>query len=160
MFYGFLIGLSTIERLSAVFFGVEERFMSQAKHVCFRFSGLIITIVLIVTTLIVLMNGDPQKTPCPGCTWLSCVPFPPWEDNSNKWWYCDDCGRVSAEVITYPSLHLEMPCPSGVMATIELDPDTYNRDTVEKNLPNYCRQYCPIFEAELQKTAQSGQQLL
>jgi hypothetical protein len=156
MFYGFLIGLSTIERLSAVFFGIEEEFMAQAKHVCFRFFGLIVTIIFIVTTLIILMNGDPGKTPCPGCTWLSCVPFPPWEDNSDKWWYCDECGRVSAEIITYPTLRLEMPCPSGVMATIELDEENYDRDRVEKDLPNYCRKYCPIFEAKLQETAQNG----
>lgn len=147
MIYGFLLGLSTIERLSTDFFGFEEGIMAHAKHICVRFFGLIITLVAIIATLILLLNGDATKTPCPSCTWLSCVPFPPWESNNEKWWYCDDCGRVTADVVKQPSLHLEIDCPSGVSATVELDEATYSRDQVQKNLPQYCREICPIFEA-------------
>jgi len=97
MIYGFLCGLSAMERLSAGFFGMEEGWMAHAKQFVVRFFGIIISIACIVTTLILLLQGDATTKPCPGCTWLSCVPFPPWETNDNKWWYCDDCGRVTAE---------------------------------------------------------------
>jgi hypothetical protein len=145
MLYGFLCGLSTIERLSADFFGMEEGFTAQAKHVCLRCLGLIVTIVSIITTLVVLLNGDATKTPCPECTWLSCVPFPPWASNSNKWWYCDDCGRVTAVIKEQPTLHLQLDCPSGVIETVELDSENFNHDTVKKNLSTYCREICPVY---------------
>lgn len=152
MVYGFLCGISTIERLSADFFGMEEGFLNNAKHFVLRFFGLIITLASIITTIVVLMNGDATETPCPNCTWLSCVSLPPWADSTSKWWYCDDCGRVMADVVSEPSLHLVLHCPSGVLATVELDPDEskFDRAVVQKHLPSYCREYCPLFEAGLE----------
>lgn len=154
MVYGFLCGLSTIERLSADFFGMEEGFMNHAKHFIIRFFGLIVTLAAIIATTVILLKGDATETPCPSCTWLSCVPFPPWEDNDAKWWYCDECGRVTADIVAHPTLHLELSCPSGVTAIVELDPDEskFDRDEVKKNLPTYCREYCPLFEAGFQST--------
>ena len=138
-----------MKRLSADFFGMEEQWTAKAKHFVMRFFGVIISLALIVSTLVVLLKGDATKTPCPSCTWLSCVPFPPWGAHDEKWWYCDDCGRVTADIVQTPSLHLELSCPSGATANVALDPDEskFDRNKVEKNLPSYCRKFCPS-EAE------------
>jgi len=93
------------------------------------------------------MQGDGATTPCPNCTWLSCVTFPPWEDNNNKWWYCDDCGLVSADIVQQPSLHLELDCPKGDIVTVDLtEEDDVSKDVLQKKLPYFCRQYCPHTE--------------
>lgn len=106
--------------------------------------GLIVTIFTIVVTLVILLQSDFDngKTPCPNCTWLSCVPFPPWENESDRWWYCDDCGRVTAELITKPSLQLELACPSGASATVPLTDTSVSRQRLQRDLPRYCREYC------------------
>ena len=150
MVYGLLCGMCTIQRLSADFFGVtDEGWKGQAKQIVTRFCGIIVSLVSIVTTLVVLFQGDPSKSPCPECTWLSCVPFPPWGKYDEKWWYCDDCGRVTADVVSKPSLHLAVDCPSGVIAYIDLNESNYDRNRVQKKLPQYCREYCPLFESGL-----------
>ena len=138
--------MSTIQKLSADFFGVEEGWTAQAKQVVVRFFGVIISLASIITTLIVLFKGDATTTPCPSCTWLSCVPFPPWETHDNKWWYCDDCGRVTADIVSTPNFHLELDCPSGATAIIEVDESKFDRKEASKNLPLYCREYCPLFD--------------
>jgi hypothetical protein len=133
MVYGFLCGLSTIERLSADFFGLDDGLVNRAKHLLIRSFGLIVTFLCIITTLVVLLNGDGSTTPCPNCTWLSCVPFPPWESASEKWWYCDDCGQVTADIVVEPTLQ----------ATVDLsDENSLDRDGIKKNLAAYCRMYC------------------
>jgi len=143
MLYGFLCGLSTMDRLSTDFFGMEEAWTTRAKHFFMRFFGLILTIVSIVVTLVVLLKGDGESTPCPNCTWLSCVTFPPWEDEDSKWWYCDECGRVTAEIVSQPTLHLDLDCPSGEVVTVDLsNEDDVSRSILQKKLPTYCREYC------------------
>lgn len=144
MVIGFLCGLSTMERLSSEFFGVEQSFLSRTKEIVVKYFGLIVSVILIIVAAIVLSEGDGQTTPCPDCTWLSCVPFPPWEGPQNKWWYCDDCGRVVADIVPTPNLHLEMQCPDGTSVAVALDPgEAANRSELEKNLPSYCREYFP-----------------
>lgn len=133
-----------MERLSSDFFGVEQSCWSQSKQIVVRFFGLIVSVLGIMVATIILLEGDGATTPCPSCTWLSCVPFPPWEGQSNKWWYCDDCGRVTAEIITTPSLHLELECPDSTSVAVPLDADEANeRGQLEKSLPSYCRDFCP-----------------
>jgi len=151
MVFGFLCGLSTIQRLSTDFFGMEENIMSQTKLFFMRFFGLIVTLVAITVSLLILTQrgSDYGTSPCPNCTWLSCVPFPPWEDQNNKWWYCDDCGRVTADLITQPEVRLELSCPNGSIAYIELDQDTsINRQRLQRKLPQYCRQHCSDTEPD------------
>ena len=144
MVLGFLCGISTMERLSSDFFGVEQSCVSRAKQVVIRFFGIIVSVLGILIATIVLFNGDGGTTPCPKCTWLSCVPFPPWKGPQDKWWYCDDCGRVVAEIISSPSLHLQMECPDGTSVPVALDlVGDIDRDKLEKKLPSYCREYCP-----------------
>jgi hypothetical protein len=137
-----------MERLSHDFFGIDQGCISRTKHIIVRFFGLIISIISILVAIIILLEGDGQTTPCPDCTWLSCVPFPPWNDYSNRWWYCDDCGRVTADIVTDPSLHLSMYCPDGTNVPVELDANaTLNRGELEHQLPDYCREYCPNVNA-------------
>ena len=142
MVFGLLCGLSTMERLSGDFFGMEESCFARTKHVLVRFLGLIISIVLIVITLIILLQGDGETAPCPNCQWLSCVPFPPGKD-TEKWWYCDDCGRVTAEIMDAPTLHLLLDCPQGTSVAVGLETEQVNREKLEAELPSYCREYCP-----------------
>eukprot|EP00542_Grammatophora_oceanica_P017669 CAMPEP_0194034180 /NCGR_PEP_ID=MMETSP0009_2-20130614/6582_1 /TAXON_ID=210454 /ORGANISM="Grammatophora oceanica, Strain CCMP 410" /LENGTH=332 /DNA_ID=CAMNT_0038674975 /DNA_START=49 /DNA_END=1047 /DNA_ORIENTATION=+ len=142
MILGLLCGISTMERLSADFFGVEQGCWSKAKQYTVRFFGLIVSVISIVVATIILMNGDGETTPCPSCTWLSCVPFPPWKGST--WWYCDDCGRVTAQIVYSPSLHLELKCPDSTSVAIDLDPnENLDREDLEKHLPEYCRDFCP-----------------
>lgn len=144
MAIGFLCGLSTMNRLSTDFFGMEEGCWSQTKQIVMRFLGVIISIFCIIIAAIILLEGDGETTPCPNCTWLSCVPFPPWENNSNKWWYCDDCGRVTAEIIHDNDLYLQLKCPNGASARMSLDPTQGDPDRhdLEKRLPSFCRALC------------------
>ena len=143
MMYGFLCGISTMERLSTDFFGMEEPWTTKAKHFFFRFFGLILSFVVMVITLVFLLHSNGETTPCPGCSWLSCVPFPPWAPADRKWWYCDDCGTVTADIITQPSLHLKLYCPGGPPAIIELTNSTsLSREILQKKLPTYCREFC------------------
>lgn len=167
---GLLCGLSTMERLPSDFFGMEESCWSQAKQIIFRFLGLIISIIgskfmptvdyncnrfsltntialiQVIVSAIILLRGDGETTPCPSCTWLSCVPFPP--TSNTKWWYCDDCGRVTAEIIQNPTLHLQLDCPGGTNVAIGLDADKpLDRKELEEELPSYCREFCPSIDA-------------
>jgi hypothetical protein len=137
-----------MERLPSDFFGMEEGFFVQAKQIIIRFLGLIVSVILIIITAIILLNGDGQTAPCPNCVWLSCVPFPPWESYGDKWWYCDDCGRVSAEIVETPNLHLQLNCPDGTSVSVGLEEDGgIDREKLEDELPSYCREYCPDVDA-------------
>jgi hypothetical protein len=144
MAFGLLCGLSTMERLPTSFFGMEEGCWSQAKQILIRFFGLIISIISIIIAAVILLNGDGETSPCPDCTWLSCVSLPPWGEEGNKWWYCDDCGRVTAEIVHGSDLHLQLKCPNGSYARVSLDSDGNDPDRheLEKRLPSYCRDLC------------------
>lgn len=146
MIYGMLCGFSTMERLPEAFFGTEESYFVRVKQIATRFFGLIISIILIITTTIILVQGDGETVPCPNCKWLSCVPFPPWESQADKWWYCDDCGRVSAEIVENPSLHLLIDCPGGASVAVGLETEEADRQKLENELPAYCREFCPNVE--------------
>jgi len=133
--------------------------MAHAKQFVVRFFGIIISIACIVTTLILLLQGDATTKPCPGCTWLSCVPFPPWETNDNKWWYCDDCGRVTAEFGVALPLHLELQCPNGGTAIVNLDEENasdVDNDQLKKDLLDYCREYCPLVDADFDSASNAN----
>mmetsp|Transcript_24977 Transcript_24977/g.58950 ORF Transcript_24977/g.58950 Transcript_24977/m.58950 type:complete len:580 (-) Transcript_24977:951-2690(-) len=143
MVYGLLCGLSTMERLPNAFFGMEENFFARVKQIATRFLGLIISIILIIITTVILLQGDGETAPCPNCQWLSCVPFPPWKSQADKWWYCDDCGRVSAEIVDSPNLHLKLDCPSGTSVAVGLEIEQVDREQLEDELPGYCREFCP-----------------
>ncbi|KAL9179853.1 hypothetical protein ACHAXT_007823 [Thalassiosira profunda] len=145
MVYGFLCGLSTIERLSTDFFGIATTFWTRLRNVFVRFSGLIISVVLILITTAVLVDMDSGVSPCSNCRYVSCVPFPPWAGEDNKWWYCDDCSRITADAKLDSSGYysLSMTCPDGAIEEIDLsDQLVTDRQWIRKQLPTYCRKYC------------------
>lgn len=142
MVYGFLCGLSTMERLSSDFFGMEDTTLTIIKNIVIRSFGLLLSLLSISVTLGFLLNMDPSSTPCPNCSWLSCVPFPPWENATNKWWYCDNCNTATASIVRQPFLRLDVDCPAGEIATVNITSDL-DRTELQKKLPTYCREYCP-----------------
>ena len=146
MVYGFLCGLSTMERLSTGFFGVPTTTWGRVRDVLIRFSGLIISVVLIMITTAVLVDMDVNgPSPCPSCRYLSCVPFPPWAREDKKWWYCDDCSQVTADAKLDPSGYysLSMTCPNGDVEDIDLsDQLVTDRQWIQRQLPILCRKNC------------------
>jgi len=149
MLFGFLCGLSTMERVSPDFFGDEERCWSKTKHLFYRFFGIMLSLVGIAVTTIVLFNGDGRTTPCPACKAFSCIPFPWWEAENNKWWYCDDCSAVTANAVMDSETgffdKVAINCPNGEISTFNVDGDTsLDKDSLEIKLPGYCRQFCDV----------------
>eukprot|EP00574_Skeletonema_japonicum_P009915 CAMPEP_0201718010 /NCGR_PEP_ID=MMETSP0593-20130828/3609_1 /ASSEMBLY_ACC=CAM_ASM_000672 /TAXON_ID=267983 /ORGANISM="Skeletonema japonicum, Strain CCMP2506" /LENGTH=560 /DNA_ID=CAMNT_0048208189 /DNA_START=251 /DNA_END=1930 /DNA_ORIENTATION=+ len=122
MVYGFLCGLSTIERLSTDFFGIAKSKCEIVRNGIVRFAGLLLSVVLIMITTAVLVDSSGTGSPCINCRYISCVPFPPWANEDNKWWYCDDCARVTADakLDSKGYYSLAMSCPDGVIKNVDL----------------------------------------
>lgn len=144
--YGLCCGLSTIERLAVGFFGLKSNNYSKAWSTFLRFFGLIASVISIMVTTVVLVQSDGVTSPCHGCRYISCVPFPPRAED--KWWYCDDCDFVTADLFingagTGLYEEIELECPNGEIERIDISADAiYDKDDVRKALPTYCRSYC------------------
>jgi hypothetical protein len=147
--YGLLCGLSTIERLAVGFFGLSSsggQFGNTFQSTFIRFFGLIVSVISIMVTTVVLVQSDGVSSPCHGCRYISCVPFPPSADD--KWWYCDDCDFVTADLFVAANgsglyEQIELNCPNGDMEEITIADDGHmNKDAVRKALPDYCRAHC------------------
>lgn len=145
--YGLLCGLSTIEKLAVNFFGLSSGSspFQNARNTLLRFMGLIVSVVAIMITTGLLADSDGITSPCHGCRYISCVPFPPGDD---KWWYCDDCDGVQADLFVASSgsglyTEIDLTCPDGSIKDIIIAEDEhFERAAVRKALPAYCRQYC------------------
>ena len=147
--YGFCIGLSSIERLASTFFGIratEESKWSRLSGIIMRFFGLIVSIIAIMATTIVLVQSDGVTSPCNGCRYISCVPFPPNADE--KWWYCDDCDIVTADIFqstdgTGLYEQVDINCPNGEIEQIPIDDEQiYDKEELRRLLPSLCRNQC------------------
>jgi hypothetical protein len=145
--YGLLCGLSTIEKLAVNFFGLSSgssRYQN-ARNTLLRFFGLIVSVIAIMVTTGLLADSDGVTSPCHGCRYISCVPFPPGDD---KWWYCDDCDAVQADLFVSSSgsglyTEIDITCPDGsIKDVIIAEDELYERSDVRKELPAYCREYC------------------
>lgn len=152
LIYGFLCGLSTIERLEIGFFGVATGSWAKLRSNIVRFGGLILSVLLIMITTVILVQSDGGTSPCSGCRYVSCVPFPPWKEN--KWWYCDDCDTVAADAHKVDSAaeffdSLDLTCPDGQIESIGVaEEEISDKDVIRSNLPKYCRNYCEnVFNA-------------
>ncbi len=133
-----------MERLSVDFFGIEQDCVARAKQIFVRFLGLIISVIGIIVRAIILFQGDGTTSPCPECSRLSGVSFPPWGSATNKWWYCDDCTSVTAQLVTSPVMSLELNCPDKTIISVALGNNTMiDQSALVRKLPSYCRQYCP-----------------
>lgn len=147
--YGFCIGFASIERLASTFFGIrdtDETKWSRLTGGILRFFGLIVSIIAIMATTIVLVQSDGVTSPCHGCRYISCVPFPPNADE--KWWYCDDCDVVTADIFQsidgtglYEQVNIN--CPNGDVEEIPIaDEGIYDREELRRLLPSMCRNQC------------------
>jgi membrane associated rhomboid family serine protease len=148
MVYGFLCGLSKLERLSTAFFGVQKGLLSRLQSSLVRFFGLTLSIICIIITTFVLAKSEGKRIAnCPGCRYVSCVPFPFWSDYDDKWWYCDDCDLVEADArhstVTNLYSSMTMTCPDGDSEFIDLSGSQISDPIfLQKQLPKYCRDYC------------------
>jgi len=148
--YGFCIGFASIERLASSFFGIRAigaaGRWSDLAGLCLRFFGLIVSVIAIMATTIVLVHSDGFTSPCRSCRYISCVPFPPSSDD--KWWYCDDCDVVTADI--YRSIdgsglyeQVDVRCPNGDVEEIPIDDlRIYDKEELRRLLPPLCRSNC------------------
>lgn len=143
MVYGFLCGLSTLGRLNKEFFGLDIGFCGRLRQFLVRFLGVIISFTAIFVTMALLLESDGVTSSCPACRYVSCVPFPFWK--TDKWWYCDDCGTVTADARRGSSNffdQLSLTCPDGYLIDIDLSGQQISDTTmIAKDLPDYCRLY-------------------
>ena len=146
LIYGFLCGISTVERLEISFFGVASGTCAKIRNNLVQFGGLIASVMLIMVTTILLVQSDGISSPCDACRYISCVPFPPW--SHEKWWYCDDCQFVTADASkpTKNSLYfevLDLTCPDGAVEIINItDNKIADRNVIRGRLPQFCRENC------------------
>ena len=147
--YGFCIGCASIERLADTFFGIRatgESKWSRLAGTILRFFGLIVSVIAIIATTIVLIESDGVSSPCRGCRYISCVPFPP--NVEEKWWYCDDCDIVTADIflsIEVSGLYeqVNINCPNGEIEEIPIeDEGIYDKEELRRLLPSMCRSQC------------------
>ncbi len=148
--YGFCIGFASIEQLALTFFGARatggNNNWYRLTSMLLRFFGLIVSVIAIMATTIVLVKSDGVTSPCSGCRYISCVPFPPNTDE--KWWYCDDCDIVSADI--YQSTdgtglyeQVNINCPNGEVEEIFIEDERiYDKEELRRLLPSMCRSQC------------------
>ena len=147
MVYGFLCGLSAIERLPLDFFGKAHSTCSRIRNYSVRFFGLILSVVLIMISTALLVESDGGSSPCSNCRYVSCVPFPFWAAEDRKWWYCDDCDRVKGDVTQDDETGyydvLALTCPNGATENIDLTGQNIeDSEWLRNQLPTFCRQNC------------------
>ena len=141
--YGIACGYSAIEPMAVSFFGVRDSKWSKLCKVAARFSGLIFSVVMIIATTGILASMGSDSSPCSNCRYISCIPFPPFQED--KWWYCDDCNFVTASLYKEgddPSMYtrIELTCPNKAIENIPVN--TTDSDAISKHLPTYCRDWC------------------
>ena len=90
MVYGFLWDMSTMEHLSMDFFGIPTTFLTRLHNILIQFSSLILIVVLIMITTGVLVDFAAGTRPYPSCRYILCILLPPWVEEDNKWWYCNN----------------------------------------------------------------------
>jgi len=142
MVYGFLCGLSTMPRVSIAFFGVKTNVCGKIRNGIIRFFGLILSVVFILVTLAILADNGGERISCSNCRYFSCVPFPFWVSDSDKWWQCDDC-PISSATIYNSSSSVDLTCPNGeVVKGIDVSQTDMNNDKLINELPSLCRSNC------------------
>jgi hypothetical protein len=157
MIFGFMCGTSTMHRISTTMFEAEKRMTpwTTFKQHFSRYFGIILTAAIMIASFVLLMQGNGESIPCESCRAISCVEFPPWADDDNKWWYCDDCYLVAAEYKRNAStnqLDVTLECPYGDFFTFDIDDGEEIRNIddseeirkwMQNQLPNWCRSHCP-----------------
>jgi hypothetical protein len=145
LIYGMCCAFSALPTINVAFFGVELGGWNKVKMIFVRFFGLIFTMVLILVSTIWLATLTPGETFCSGCRYISCVPFPFFQEE--KWWYCDDCDFVSGDLYQDQNddyyVRVALTCPDKTITDIDVTTERINDlDTMTKFLPTLCRRDC------------------
>ena len=145
-FYGALCGFAIIERIS-----LKKKPRKENKlAIRLRMTRTIISCLSILLALkissLYLLTGDGVTSPCSICRYTSCVSFPPWNDENDKWWYCDNCGTSTANVQKSDEGYYELlllNCPDDTQ--VGIDVSSYYTDSeseIQNMLPFLCRANC------------------
>jgi hypothetical protein len=86
LLYGIFYALPLVDRLGLHFFG-KLGFCFQFQSFSLRVFGFLAGSILLMVSSLMLVNSDGLESPCEGCRFISCAPFPFWKDD--KWWDCD-----------------------------------------------------------------------
>jgi hypothetical protein len=137
--------VSSIEPLAVGFFGVDTSTWDKIKMLVVRFFGLILAMVLIMVSTVWLATSNPGETPCKNCRYISCVPFP--FNKEDKWWYCDDCDFVVANLYKPQGAdyyeRVDLTCPDKTVEMIDVSAEEISdKEDIRRNLPSYCRDFC------------------
>jgi len=112
----------------------------------FRLLVFVASIFVFFTTLGVLIMADSSPvTVCKRCRYISCLPFPFWVENDQRWWHCDPCNIVEGQLYNQTTKpEIELVCPYGDVAIIDLAGENLDTEVLNKKLPDYCRNFCDI----------------
>jgi hypothetical protein len=137
---------TVVDNVMVGVFNVSVGTCGKIRMYMIRFLGLIITLLLIMASTIWLATSDPgEKPPCSGCRYISCIPFPPFQEK--KWRYCDDCDMVVGELYIDKSTNyydkIDLTCPNNAIVSINVAQDNItDSNVILRNLPTYCRAQC------------------
>ena len=145
--YGFLLGLTILKRLPLSFFGKASGINHKMRILFLRAFGAATAAFLIIMSAALLDRSDGITSPCFNCRYISCIPFP--IRNDKKWWNCDGCDAVAADVYfdergdDYYG-KVDVFCPNGGgIATVDIyDLKSTTGNEIIGNLPGYCQEYC------------------
>ena len=143
LIYGFLIGLTVLERLPLSFFGKGSGICHKIRICSLRFLGILCACALVIISAILLGRSNGVRSPCWDCRYISCAPFPFWTDN--KWWYCDGCDAATADVYLRGTVFgtMDLYCPRGGIVQVDIaNEQISNGAELQPLLPGFCRAYC------------------
>jgi membrane associated rhomboid family serine protease len=113
-----------------------------------------VSIFVLVASTLLLAKGQKGEVVCKNCRYVSCVPFPWWDDKNDnngtdsRWWHCDDCDFAPLKSDVYyrenVTTLVNMTCPNDEVVTIDLLTPNVDMDEIDKDLGGYCRQYCEL----------------
>lgn len=146
--YGFLLSSTVLEHLPLSFLGAKNGFCHRFRIKSLRFVGAAISVSLMVVSVGLLSQSDGLTTPCPGCRYISCIPMPFWREAGDRWWECDDCAAVQADVFRTRGdpffKEVEIFCPSGEVVTVDVEDERFDDlKDVSNVVPDFCRALCP-----------------
>jgi membrane associated rhomboid family serine protease len=157
LFLGFGLCISFVPWLMGPgFFGPatrrKKRICALTRLLCFAVSLSLLGVLVVWLIVLIYSGGYDGKEVlfCDTCHYLSCVPFPFWEDS--PWWQCDACdlaiGYIENNV---PTTVIALKCPSSgtdnnstttTLTKVDLLEPNVDSHEIQRNMSQYCRQYC------------------
>lgn len=151
LFYGICVGIPFLKHLGGTRFIGGKKTTSLDKSLWHgrsrwigRWVSWLVAIALLVTTSLILVREDQAATVCQHCNYVSCAPFPPFQES--KWWYCDGCDQATATVVTLQAgmLEVQVTCPlDGSVASVPVYSPGHDLSLGSHHMgPLYCRAHC------------------